>query len=255
MSCTSGSAASGRLFRNAIWPVGSSVAGPSPLQIGARQRRHDAVEPHRPMERTGLFAPIGDACRNMVLQILADAGQRRFHVMPWARELVRIADARQHQKLRRVDDAAAEDHFSFRMRGDGFAATDIFDAGGAAAVEHDLRRQRVDLDGEVVAPKRRPQIGVGRAAAAAVLHRHLPDAKTFLLRAVIIGRRLVAGGASGGGEGIDQRIGKAGHLRRQRTVAAAIKARAAFPGFLAPEIGQHMGVGPAGQVRTPAQRS
>ena len=64
-------------------------------------------------------------------------------------ELGRIADAGQHQKLRRIDDAAAEDDFSFRVRGDWCRPLDIFDADGAAAVEHDLRRQRLDLDREI----------------------------------------------------------------------------------------------------------
>ena len=160
-------------------------------------------------------------------------------------EFVRFADAGQHQKLRRVDDAAAQDDFALGMRGDAFAALDIFDAGRAAAVEDDFRRQRIGLDRELRPLQRRPQIGVGRAAAAAVLHRHLPGAEAFLLRAVIVGRRLVAGGAAGGGESVDQRVGEACRLRRQRAVAAAIKARAAVPRFLAAEIGQHMSVGPS----------
>ena len=253
MNCTSGSATSGRLFRNAMRPVGSPLAMPSPLQISADQRRHDAIEPHRAMERARFFACIGDACRNVVLQILADAGQCHLDRDAVGGELGRIADAGQHQKLGRIDDAAAEDDFAFRVSGYWRTPLDIFDAGGAAAVENDLGRQRLDLDREIRPWQRRPQIGIRGAATAAVLHGHLPGAEAFLLGAVIVGRRLVSGGAAGRGEGIDQRVVKTRRLRRQRTLAAAIETGAAFPGFLAAEIGQHAGIGPSAQSgRRPA---
>ena len=222
-------------------------------EISAEQRRHDAVEPHRLVERARLFALVDNRRGDVVLQVLADAGQRYFHGDAVGAQFVRIADARQHQKLRRVDDAAAQDDFFPGVRGDVLAVLDIVDAGGALAVERDFRHQRAGFDGEVVSRQSRPQISVGCAATAAVFHRHLPGAETFLLGAVVIGRRLIAGGASGGGEGIDQRIGKPRHLRRQRPVAAAIKTGAAFPRFLAPEIRQHMRIGPAGKPgRRPA---
>jgi hypothetical protein len=79
----------------------------STAPIGVGQRRHDAVEPHRPVQGARRLAPIGDARRNVVLQILADARQRHFHGDIVGAQLVRIADPRQQQKLRRVDDAAA----------------------------------------------------------------------------------------------------------------------------------------------------
>ena len=164
-------------------------------------------------------------------------------------QFVRIADAREHQELRRVDDAAAQNHFAPGVRRHRLAVLYIFDAGRALAVENKPRHQRIDFDVQIVARQRRAQIGVGSAAAAAVAHRHLPDAKTFLLGAVVIGRGLVARGKPCRRKRIDQRIGKPRHLRRQRAVAAAIKARAALPGFLAPEIRQHMHIGPRRKAR------
>ena len=219
---------------------GNALAAP----IGVGQRRHDAVEAHRPVQGARAFTPIGHARRNVVLQILADARQRHLHGDIVGAQFVRIADARKQQQLWRVDDAAAQNHFALGLRRHHLAVLQIFDARCALAIEDKPRHQGIDFNVEIVARQRRPQIGVGGAAAAAVAHRHLPDAKTFLLGAVVIGRGLVARGKPRRGEGIDQRIGKPRHLRRQRTVAAAIKARAALPGFLAPEIRQHMSIRP-----------
>ncbi len=148
--------------------------GPAPARCGRTASR---------VERPGLLARIGDARRNVVLQILADAGQRRLDGDVVGGEFGRIADARQHQKLRRVDDAAAQDHFALGMRGDGFAALDIFDAGGAAAVENDFRRQRLDLDGEVwplpapAADRRRRRCSGGRPSPSSARCRSLPAAR------------------------------------------------------------------------------
>ena len=47
-----------------------------------------------------------------VLQVAADAGQVDAHAMPCSRRSRRRADARQHQQLRRVEGAAAEDHLA-----------------------------------------------------------------------------------------------------------------------------------------------
>ena len=67
-------------------------------------------------------------------------------------------------------------------------------AGRALAIEDEPRRQGLNFDREIFARQRRPQVSVGGTAAAAVAHRHLPDAKTFLLGAVVIGCGLVARG-------------------------------------------------------------
>ena len=48
----------------------------------------------------------------MILQILADAAQRDLHGDPVRVEFLRVADPGQHQQLRRIDDAAAEDRLA-----------------------------------------------------------------------------------------------------------------------------------------------
>ena len=72
----------------------------------------------------------------MILQVLAHAAQRDFHGDTLGAQFIWIADARQHQQLRRVDDAAAKNDFAVGMRDDVLAALGIFDAGGTLAVEY-----------------------------------------------------------------------------------------------------------------------
>jgi hypothetical protein len=45
--------------------------------------------------------------------------------------------------LRRVDDTGGEDHLALGMGGDPLAALEVFDPGGAPAVEHDAGYERV----------------------------------------------------------------------------------------------------------------
>jgi len=155
------------------------------------------------MQRPGRLPRIIDAGGNVILEILADPAQRHPHRDAVMAERVRIADAREHQKLRRVDDAAAQDHFALGMRGESRSALDEFDACGAASVEHDAAHKRIRLDCEIGSRQRRAQIGLGSAAAAAVLDRHLAGAEAFLLSAVEIRVRPVARRDTGRGEGVD----------------------------------------------------
>ena len=52
----------------------------------------------------------------MILQVLADAGQRHRDLDAVRAQLLGIADAREHQQLRRVDHAAAEQDLALRAR-------------------------------------------------------------------------------------------------------------------------------------------
>jgi len=61
--------------------------------------------------RSALAASVGDERGDVILQVLADAAQRNRTGIPCARAR-RVADPRQHQELRRVDGAAAEDHLA-----------------------------------------------------------------------------------------------------------------------------------------------
>jgi hypothetical protein len=97
--------------------------------------------------------------------------------------LLGIADARQHQKLRRVDDAACQDDLGLGTNEDALAVPEIFEARRLLTRP---RRQRVGLDSEITAAHRRAQISPRCAAATAVADGHLPAPQALLLRTVII---------------------------------------------------------------------
>ena len=100
-----------------------------------------------------------------ILQIASDTGQRHARANAVVREQVGIADAGQHQQLRRVERPARENDLAPRRRDPGFRpggarigvcrvqalAFLIFDADRAVAiVEQDPRRERVQLDPEQI---------------------------------------------------------------------------------------------------------
>ena len=189
----------------------------------------------------------------MVLQILADPAQRHFRVDAVRAQFLRIADAGQHQGLRRVDGAAGQNDLALGMRDLALAVLQILDADGARALEHDARHQRAGLDPQIGATERGPQIADRCAAPMPVTDRHLDAREAMLLGAVVVGGRRMPGIAPGFEIGIDQRIGIARGLDRERPVAAAIRIRAALPCLLPPEVRKHIGVRPAGQAgRGPA---
>lgn len=112
-------------------------------------------------------------------------------------QIVGIADLRQNQQLRRVDDAAGEDHLALGMSRDAFAAFEVFDPDRSPLVEHDPGGDRIGLNGECRARQRRSQVSDSRTAPPAVADRRLPAGNAFLLRAVVI----VGGGMPGGDPG------------------------------------------------------
>ena len=118
----------------------------------------------------------------MVLQILADAAQRDPGRDAVRAQVVGIADAGQHQDLRRVDHAAGEDHLALARARSRLAHVKIFDADRAVVLDHDPSDQRIHLDVQVFPLHRRLEIGAGGAAAPAVADRHLPTTEAFLLR-------------------------------------------------------------------------
>ena len=113
-----------------------------------------------------------------------------------------------------------------------------------------LRHQRINFDSQVfalpapAADRRRRRCSGGRRAPSFARRRNLPAAHRCN-PASSCSRRLVPAAAKASTSGSEKR----GHLGRQRAVAAAIKARPAFPGFLAAEIRKHVGVGPCRQSR------
>ena len=90
-----------------------------------------------------LVAVLQRADVQMVLQVRADAGQVVRDADAERAQLIGRADAGQHQQLRRVDRAAAEDHFA-RLGARQAAAMAIVDADARArrSMQHALRPAR-----------------------------------------------------------------------------------------------------------------
>ena len=85
----------------------------------------------------------------MILQVLADAGQRYAYIDGMGIQFGRIADAGKHQELRRVNHSTGEQHFTLRPRDVALAVLQILDADGTAPVKDDMRGESVDQDVEV----------------------------------------------------------------------------------------------------------
>jgi hypothetical protein len=77
----------------------------------------DAIGTHAPMERPGLAAPERQRRHHVILQVLAHPPERSLDRDAVRSELLRVADAGQHEELRRIDDAAAEQYLALGARG------------------------------------------------------------------------------------------------------------------------------------------
>ena len=108
----------------------------------------------------------GDAGEEMVLQILADPGQRVGDRDADPAEMVGVADPGQLQQMRRADRAAGEDHLARRIGPLDLRGARELDADRALAVEQHAMDQGAGDDFEVGALHRRAQIGARRALPA-----------------------------------------------------------------------------------------
>src|SRR4051794_38812572 len=123
----------------------------------------------------------------MVLQVLSDAGQMMpaFDAVFGKRRAV--ADAGQHQKLRRLERARRYDDLAAGADLPRLLALAGFDADRALAFEQDARRLRKSLDAQIRARCHvRMQIGPRGAPALAVLLRHLIDPEALMVPGVEI---------------------------------------------------------------------
>src|SRR3989304_4919544 len=118
-----------------------------------------------------------------------------LHPDPDMGEMVRRADAGQHQDLGRVVGAARQQHLARRVDPDRFPAMLVLDAYGPTFVEQYPVDQSSRVNGQVRPPARLSKIGCRRALAASVADGRLAWAEAFLIGAVIV----IAIGYSGGG--------------------------------------------------------
>ncbi len=125
-------------------------AGPAAEQISPHHADRHAIEAHLAMKRAGVRPGVGHIGAEMILQIAPDR-QVGDHIDAEPAQMLRRADAREHQELRRVECAGGKDHFARRRRADRRAVLNVFDAGRARAFEDHARRVRVDRDGKVLA--------------------------------------------------------------------------------------------------------
>src|SRR5215472_6882246 len=158
-----------------------------------------------------------------------------------------VADTRQHQQLRRLERARRQDHLAPRTDRFRFLALDILDANGALAVEDDARCLRAGLDAQVrPRPHMRVDVAARGAPAFAVLLRHLIDAEPLLLGAVEIVANAELPLARALQEHLAHRIVRLRTLDMQWAALAVIFAVKLGIVLRTLEVGQHVGVGPAG---------
>ena len=125
------------------------------------------------------------------------------------------------RSCRRVDRRGGDDDFLPRAHSLRAAPAAELDAGRAAAVEDDPLGARAGPERDVRPLQRRAEIGVRGRPAAALPHRHLHRPKAFLLRAVVVGGRRIAGLDAGVGEGRVERVRRRSARHMQRAVRAA----------------------------------
>ncbi len=148
----------------------------------------------RRVERHRLFALVLQIHLQVILKVLADAGQIVHHGNIERLQQAGRADAGALQNLRRSDGARAEQHLASRMRlVRGIArAQQILHANGALAVEQDAIGGRMGNDFQVRAVFRLVKVAAC-GAGAAPLRRHgtIHRAEALLLIAVeILGARI-----------------------------------------------------------------
>ncbi|MNT17046.1 hypothetical protein D3C72_1521760 [compost metagenome] len=237
----------GAAFRERRGDQARAVA--APLADGLQQ-----VQPadRADAEHVGLLRLVGDDEVAVVLQVLAHAAQRMPHGDAVAREFDRVADARAHQQLRRVEGAATQRHLAARANGFDVAAAPHLDAHRAPVFEHHAQGLRAGQHREVGAlVHHRVQVGRGGRAALAVLRaavelRDLVEPRAFLLGAVevVVARDAAFGGSAHEGLGDGARALLLRHL--QRAVGAVQRAGAALVALGAQEVRQHLVEAPAG---------
>ena len=125
--------------------------------------------------------PVG---RRVVGEVLAHRGLVEQDVDLAQHQVLGRADAGEHQQLRRVVGAGAQDHLALGAELLDLPELGRDDADGAGALEQDAVRVHVRHHREVRPPHGRVQIGDRRAGAHPAAHRHLVGPEAVLFGAV-----------------------------------------------------------------------
>src|SRR5260221_12715123 len=180
----------------------------------------------------------------MFLQVLSDTREVMLDLDADLAQMVRRADAREHQQLRRADGTTGTDHLAFGAIAFDLAVLDEFDADGALAFEDDALGEGARLDGDVATLLGCAQIGHCGGPAATVLDGHIHAADAFLLIAVHVLGVMIAGLLGSFDEGIKEDVGLRAGMDPEWTAIAAIFVAANLAGFGAAEIGENFLIGP-----------
>ena len=214
--------------------VGDVVVGADEaarLEVVGRTRAGLAQDPLRPDARPPLHREVGrhgDGLRarvlhvdlEVVLQVLPHAGQVGDDADPVRAQLVRRADARQLEQLRRVDRAAAE-HDLARPDAVRAAPAGVVDAGRARAVEADAQHLRERDHVEVGPAHHRVQVRARGGEPAPAVHVAVEGGEALLAVAVdVVGER-VARLLHGGEERVVERAVRRSALEHERPLLAA----------------------------------
>src|SRR5262249_46007246 len=170
-------------------PGADAVAGERP---GMEQHVLDPgyCTPHQVVadiiERDRPGAAIGEADVKMVLQLTTHPGHVTYHRNAVLAQEIGRAEPGKLQKLRRVEDATADQDFASSPCLLRHAALGISDAACLAVLEQHLCCQRFGLDQQIGAVLGLTEISGGGAPATRRLHRALEVPGTVLVAAVEI---------------------------------------------------------------------
>ncbi len=155
------------------------------------------------------------------------------------------ADAGEHENLRRIDRAGAQNDLASGTDLPECAALPILHADGAALLDDDTGDEGIGLDREIGPAFRRIEERTYGAVAASVPDRAVGNAEAFGLRDIEIVGLAVAHGLRGLDKGREEhRI--LGHGGDMQGAGAAMPGRLAAPVMLGPpEIGQHVVIAPS----------
>ena len=179
-SWMSGIGSSGPLRTKPVMPPGKLGRKTAPGEQSLSERNRQPIRPHGARERALVAAAVDQERRDMVLQVLADAGERHLHGDLMRGKLRGSPMPGEHQQLRRVDRAAAQDHLALGCNNAPLAVVDIFDADRAVLLRagHASRGSRsVPSDCAAPAPdagRRSPRSRGGRGGWSSACGRSRP---------------------------------------------------------------------------------